>query len=71
MSSGAFQEFSRAVSGGMISVESLRCRELYDGCYVVFMAFVIRSHDRLRNYDVLCGAPAPLEIAAKKLFLPH
>lgn len=39
----------------MISVESLQCRELYDGCYVVFMAFLIRSHDRQCNYDVLCG----------------
>lgn len=38
----------------MISVESLLCQELYDGCYVVFMTFVIRSHDRQRNYDVLC-----------------
>lgn len=39
----------------MISVESLLCRGLYDGCYVVFMTFVIRSHDRHCNYDVLCG----------------
>lgn len=41
-------------SSRMISVESQRCQELYDGCYVVFMTFVIRSHDRHCNYDVLC-----------------
>lgn len=40
----------------MTSVESLRRREVYDECYVVFMTFVIRSHDRLCNYDVLCWA---------------
>lgn len=49
----------------MISVESLLCRELYDGCYVVFMTFVIRSHDRHCNYDVLCRSLALLEIIAK------
>lgn len=38
----------------MISFESLQRRELYDGCNVVFMAIVIRSHDGLCNYDVLC-----------------
>lgn len=38
----------------MISFESLRRRELYDGCNVVFMAIVIRSHGGLCNYDVLC-----------------
>lgn len=38
----------------MISVESLLHRELYDGCSVVFMTFVIRGHDRHCNYDALC-----------------
>lgn len=49
----------------MISVESLLCRELYDGCYVVFMTFVIRSHDRHRNYDVLCRPRLHWKIMAK------
>lgn len=51
----------------MISVESLLCRELYDGCYVVFMAFVIRSHDRHCNYDVLCR-PSSAGNHSKTLF---
>lgn len=52
----------------MISVESWRCRELYDGCYVAFMTFVIRSHDRRCNYDVLCGPVSAGKIMAKLSF---
>lgn len=49
----------------VISVESLLLWELYDGCYVVFMTFVIRTQDRLCNYDVLCRALALLKITAE------